>query len=397
MRNRSAVLLLVCAVMLLGAQVTRVRIPVGALGWYPPDAALLRAAVEQYLNDAPDPGVTGRLAACVVPVSGYPYCGAVAGHAFKAVQPGAYDRVVLLTGAHLASFDGCSIAAVQYHLTPLGLVPLDTVGIRRVAWSPFVTTRAVVYHTNPVLSGRRKVVHENEYGEDVMLPFLQVRLGSFELIPIVVGDMRDRNGRWSATTLDSVADGIRKVMDERTLLVVCTDFTHYGPRFGYTPFTDDEPRKAVEWLDRQAFHCLLNRDFEGFLEYLNETRNTICGAGPLAILLRLLPRKTEAALLDYRTSAEVTGDTENSVSYAAIVFSDPTQPPNEPRLPESPTHWEPVDIPGLDVEWDGIPDSRDHVEGALPPPRDPDRAPADPATPDSGRGGEDTPSEAAPR
>ena len=34
----------------------------------------------------------------------------------------------------------------------------------------------------------------------------------------------------------ALAEAIRPLLDERTLVVVSTDFTHYGARFGYEPF-----------------------------------------------------------------------------------------------------------------------------------------------------------------
>jgi AmmeMemoRadiSam system protein A len=102
--------------------------------------------------------------------------------------------------------------------------------------------------------------------------------------------------------------------------VASCDFTHHGPRFGYTKFRTDV-RKGVEELDRGAIDLILKRDGPGFWKYVRSTGATICGRCPVRILLHLLPDDAKGELVNYYTSGDVTGDHRESVSYAAIVFT----------------------------------------------------------------------------
>jgi AmmeMemoRadiSam system protein B len=63
--------------------------------WYPGDARKLARGIDDWLADAPAVEVDGRVLALVVPHAGHPFSGPVAARAFKAVQGGSFDRVVI--------------------------------------------------------------------------------------------------------------------------------------------------------------------------------------------------------------------------------------------------------------------------------------------------------------
>ena len=46
--------------------------------------------------------------------------------------------------------------------------------------------------------------------------------------------------------------------------------------------------QSIEALDRQGMALIEAQDASGFARYMRETRNTICGAAPIAVLLRML-------------------------------------------------------------------------------------------------------------
>ncbi|MEA3364838.1 MAG: AmmeMemoRadiSam system protein B [Candidatus Hydrogenedentes bacterium] len=348
---RIAGVLAVClaGVLVLAAEVSQVRLPLFRGFWYPATAEALRAACEQYINEAQLPmPVRGRVLACVAPNAGYPNAGSVAAHAFKPLETGQYDRVIVLTASHSARFSGCSIPAVQYYATPLGLVSLDGSACKRAAWSALIETRTVLYRDVGISSDKRVAIHEAEHGIEILLPFLQVQLGNFELVPIVVGDLLDTNGRIRSSAVKSIAGVLERIVDERTLIVVSSNLTYYGERYRYTPFKENEA-EGIEWLDKQALHYALNRDLDGFLDYIEKTRNPIDGAAPLAILIALLPDRVEGYLLNYQTSAQEMGEGGSSVSYAALVFSDPAVPPNEAGQIVEVQPWEPADTSDISL------------------------------------------------
>jgi AmmeMemoRadiSam system protein B len=168
-------------------------------------------------------------------------------------------------------------------------------------------------------------LHERESTIEVVLPFLQARLGEFRLVPILAGDFVDYHKRFDENAVASVAERIREVVDDRTLIVVSSDFTHFGNNFSYRPFRENI-LENIEALDKEAFRLILKRDSPGFHMYLEETKNTICGKAAIEILLKLLPPTAQGRLLKYDVSARKTGDTRASISYASIVFTDSAPP-----------------------------------------------------------------------
>jgi AmmeMemoRadiSam system protein A len=118
-------------------------------------------------------------------------------------------------------------------------------------------------------------------------------------------------------------------VDDGTLLIASSDFTHYGPRFGYVPFREDVPGN-LRTLDLGAVDAALTMDPSAWTAYREKTGITACGHEPIGALLTLLNRLQEAKqgleggfsgrLLDYYRSGDLNGDYESTVSYAAVLF-----------------------------------------------------------------------------
>jgi hypothetical protein len=107
------------------------------------------------------------------------------------------------------------------------------------------------------------------------------------------------------------------------LLVISTDFTHYGSRFDYVPFTSDV-EENLRRLDLGAFEYIRRRDMRGFRRYVAETGATICGRDPLSVLAALMEGgDQEVRLLHYETSGTMSGDWSHVVSYIAAEVSGP--------------------------------------------------------------------------
>lgn len=339
MRLRISLLFLLAGVAFLGArEFERVRMPSAAGVWYPADADALRTAVLQYIQSAPTAAQRGRVVGCVMPHSSYPNAGGLMAAATKPLAPGQYDRVIILTGSHYAKFRGCSIPAVQFYRTPLGDVPLDGETVQRLSMSTLINTRAVIYRQDAYDFGRRAMLHEREHGIEVVLPFLQEQLGEFRLVPIVVGEFQNLDGSHDGYAIEAVARSIKGVIDDRTLVVVSTHFTHYGSSYGYRPPValdgsrfPDNIQGNIEQLDRLAFRFLTELDYTEFGRYVRGTQNPIDGKHALDIFMRLFPNSVRGELVGYTTSGRLTGNSNTSVSYGAFVFTDPTARANQSR------------------------------------------------------------------
>ena len=320
-RHLAAALALIAATAVVVAG-ERVRPAAVAGSWYPGDAAELGAYLDRTLDSAPAWSAPGgeRLHALIAPHAGYAYSGATAAAGYRALRAQAFDRVVLLGPSHHAGFRGAAIADVDAYATPLGEVPLDAVAVARLRETPLVSA-------GPAGPDR-------EHSLEIQLPFLQrVLAPGWRLVPILVG-------RLEAEDYGPLADAIRPLLGDRTLVVVSTDFTHYGARFGYVPFpADQQVAQRLEDLDKGALAHIAARDPAGFLDYQQRTGATICGFRPVALLLHLLPTDARAHLVRYDTSGALLGDHRNSVSYLAIALTVPD------RLAE-PAAWQPASL-----EW----------------------------------------------
>jgi hypothetical protein len=283
---------------------TRVRPSALAGAWYPGDPQQLQALVDGLLAAAEARPPQDQVRALIVPHAGYAYSGPTAAEGFALVKGQGYKRVLVLAPSHHSPFRGLSIAPVDAYRTPLGDVPLDAEAVAALRLSPLLVDEPEA--------------HVREHSIEIELPLLQRALApGWRLVPVLVG-------RLEAADYQAAADLLRPLADADTLVVVSSDFTHYGRRFGYQPFPlNGETPARLQALDDGAIERILARDSAGFLAYQQETGITVCGYRPIAILLRMLGPGAEVRRVAYATSGALMGDYANSVSYATLVVTDP--------------------------------------------------------------------------
>ncbi|MBI1318628.1 MAG: AmmeMemoRadiSam system protein B [Candidatus Hydrogenedens sp.] len=316
----------------------RLRLPAAAGTYYPEDPYTLQESVNRYIGNASAPALPGRLVACVVPYSPYGLAGEVIGAAFKHLETGQYDRVVIVAPPTNQELRGASVPDVDAYATPLGWVPIDTAAVKKLAFSPLIQTTGVNYQS------RSGGVHQKNASIEVILPFLQQKLGLFRLVPLVVGDMFEGDPRLSSQRFSVLADALREVVDDRTLIVVCAHFTYYGEVFGYAPF-GNEAAEGVRKLDMDLVDFVMKQDGAAMEDELARTRNIMHGRSGLHVLMDLLSDDLKGTMVAYDTTGRITGRWENSISFASILFTDPNAPANtahperalEAKTPNSPS------------------------------------------------------------
>ncbi len=274
--------------------------------WYPGEASELSGYVNELLEKAPAPSLSDKPLGVISPHAGYRYSAPVAARAYRWLRGHAYKRVIVMAFSHQAAstYEGVDVPqALKAYKTPLGDIPIDRTVCDELLKNPLFVSKPQV--------------DRGEHSLELQLPFLQRTLSDFKLVPLLVG-------RLSVDDYAKAAQAILPWVDEDTLLVASSDFTHYGRRFGYEPFTDDIPDKLRE-LGHKAAEPLLNCDFDGFVAHLDRTNDTICGRGPIKLLLRLLSVQGGATgtLAGFDSSGQQTGDWKNSVTYESIVFTRP--------------------------------------------------------------------------
>lgn len=277
----------------------KVRPPALAGSWYPADKDSLRQEVDNYLATAARKSYPQkRLVSMVSPHAGYAYSGLAAAYGYNRTKRQEIERVIILAPSHYHPYQGVSIPDATHYETPLGKVPVDRATVTELLKHP--------------LFSNVPEAHTGEHSLEIQLPMLQRTLKDFSLVPLVLGQVgKDR--------YPEIADAIRPYINEKTLVIASSDFTHFGARFNYIPF-DRSVKAELRRLDRGAVDFIMAKDFDGFLKYKEDTGITICGFVPVALLLKLLPGNVHPELLHYYTSGDLTGDFTSSVSYVSLAF-----------------------------------------------------------------------------
>lgn len=267
-----------------GAQQKKVRKPYVAGQFYPGTKAQLITQIQQYLDLAEKTELAGPLRALAAPHAGYIYSGATAAYAYKHIEK-PFKRVFIFASNHssYADVNGLSVPDYTHYNTPLGEVsvsPLvrDLEKEDRISFVPAAHTTHIV---------------------EVHLPFLQMVMDDFEIIPVVTG-------RMNPDDVKRFGELFNKYVDDDTLFIVSTDLSHYHPY--------DE---AVN-LDTSCIHALENLDTGGVID------SELCGQGAALILLEIAKKRGwKGKILDYRNSGDTAGDKARVVGYAAIAYYEP--------------------------------------------------------------------------
>ncbi len=170
------------------------------------DAQQLAASVDSFLQATPAPSHSALPKIIIVPHAGHVYSGQTAGKAYALLAPHAAQirRVVLLGPAHRVYFQGIALPGSGSFTTPLGAMPLDTLGLDAIADLPFISTRPDA--------------HAQEHSLEVHVPFLQRALPQASLVPLLVGD----------APRDAVVQVMQRLWgDSETVFVISTDLSHF--------------------------------------------------------------------------------------------------------------------------------------------------------------------------
>lgn len=266
--------------------------------WYTDDPVKLKAELEGYMKNAKQEPMEDVIA-LLLPHAGYRYSGQTAAYGIKALKK-KYKKFIIIGPAHrVGLMNILSIPKVTHYQTPLGEVPLNKEIIDKL--KKYNIFRAIPQ------------IHKTEHSVQIEIPLLQVKEKDFSIVPIVVG-MCDEY------TINKAGEAIRSVMDEETLLLISSDFIHYGKNYGFIPFKKNIPEN-IKKLDYKALGYIKKLDLPGFSKFMNDSGATICGRMPISVLLATLPKKTKVHELKYTTSGAMAKNYKNSVSYFSIAFT----------------------------------------------------------------------------
>lgn len=259
--------------------------------WYPGSATSLAAAVERYVGEASVAAPMAHVAALIAPHAGLMYSGPVAAHAYRQLRGRRVETVVLVGPSHYVDFHGVSVWPRGSFDTPLGPAQIDT------------TLAAALLRASGVVQ-ELPTAHAREHSLEMHLPFVRHLLPGARIVPLVMG-------RQTRATIDALADALAETVDPAvTVLVASTDLSH---------FHDAETAHA---LDAQVVECVSQFDAGRLQALLDARPEHACGGGPMLAVMRAARRlgASDAAVLDYADSGDVSGDTRSVVGYLAAAL-----------------------------------------------------------------------------
>jgi AmmeMemoRadiSam system protein B len=257
--------------------------------FYPAGSAALKKELTRLVN--PGEKKTDALG-LVSPHAGYVFSGKVAGSCFSRVK--VTRTVVILGPNHTGMGAPFSIMTGGTWRMPLGNVEIDAVlGGKILKGSGCIEENAQA--------------HESEHSIEVQLPFLQFFLPEVKIVPIVIGGT-DFNAYKEIGA--AIAKAIKET-GQKVLIVASSDMSHY------------EPQEKAQEKDKTAIEAILNLDPEELIKRVSGFNITMCGYGPVAIMLcavKALGAK-KAELIKYETSGDASGDYSSVVGYAGILVA----------------------------------------------------------------------------
>jgi len=225
------------------------------------------------------PDVKSR--AVIVPHAGYIYSGYTANIAYKILQKSGVKKFVIIGPSHRVGFDGVSLCDLKSYETPLGDIASQREIVKELQ-DKFAVTCFVDAHS--------------EHSTEVQFPFVKYYIPDAEIVEIVYS-------RADAQDISSIIDLI--LSHEDYGVIISTDLSHFYDLEDANKL-DNVCLEAVKTLDTNKLHSGCEA----------------CGMiGVEAMLISAKKLSLNSHILDYRTSADASGDESKVVGYMSAYFT----------------------------------------------------------------------------
>jgi len=229
----------------------------------------------------------------ISPHAGYPYSGSVAGATIGSLK--AKRHYIIMGPNHTGMGQPFGISSADSWKTPLGKALID----KPLADEIVRISGYVKYDDLSCLA---------EHSVEVQIPFLQFLNKDFSFVPIIISyaDLAVYRSIGSA-----IAEAIKRLgLKKETAIIASTDMSHY------------EPSDTAKEKDGMAIDAILNLDESALVDKVSELDISMCGYAPVAIMIAATKElgATEAKLVRYANSGDVTGDYSSVVGYAGVII-----------------------------------------------------------------------------
>ncbi len=218
--------------------------------------------------------------AVIVPHAGYVYSGFTANIALRLLGNSDIKRIVVIGPSHRVFVSGTSVSDYDSYRTPLGRFPVD---------------RELVGELKHRFGLQFQPDAHQEHSTEVEMPLIKEYQRDVSVVELVYGQEQPSH---LAEVIDYLLD------DPETAVVISTDLSHYY---------DIEKAKRLDTICLDAVQKLDPAELHQGCE--------ACGKiGVEAMLIAAKKRGLKPILLDYRTSADASGDESQVVGYMSAAF-----------------------------------------------------------------------------
>jgi hypothetical protein len=263
------------------------RKPIVAGQFYPADPLQLKKYLEEVMPSGKKR--TYEAVGAMVPHAGYVFSGYVAAEVYSSMRPS--DVYIVLGPNHTGRGMRFAVGPENYG-TPLGEAAID----RELADSIMDRTELLDYDS---------AAHAFEHSVEVQVPFIQKSSPEAAIVPVVCQSGSMEEYREIAGALAGAISSSGK----KVTIVASSDMSHY------------ESRERARSLDNIALERIERFDATGLVEVVKGRGISMCGYVPVAIMMIASGEMgaTEAKILKYADSGDMTGDTAEVVGYAGAV------------------------------------------------------------------------------
>jgi len=219
--------------------------------------------------------------AIISPHAGYVYSGFTANMAHRILANGKPETIVVIGPSHHVYIEGVSAAFTEYYETPCGMIETDLKLLKKL-------NSRFDFEYN-------KTAHYKEHSTETQMPFIAHYNPQASVIELVYG----------RTGYGFVSEIIEEVLNyENTAVVISSDLSHFYPL------------STAEKLDAVCIEGVKSKRVD-FLEKGCEA----CGITGIEAMIEAANKlNLESGILDYRTSADASGDTSRVVGYMSAIF-----------------------------------------------------------------------------
>ncbi|MCK9473815.1 AmmeMemoRadiSam system protein B [Sulfurimonas sp.] len=231
-----------------------------------------------YEEDNVLPDIKSR--AVIVPHAGYIYSGYSANIAYRVLKNSGVKKFIIMGPSHKIGFEGVSLCNFDSYETPFGDIESSDF-LQQALKEKFALVCTPEAHM--------------EHSTEVQFPFIKHYIEDAQIVELVYSFLE-------ASKLSQIIDYVLSFED--CGVIISTDLSHFHNLSNATRL-DNICLEAIEKIE-------VSRLYEGC---------EACGKlGVEALLLSAKRLGFRAQLLDYRTSADASGDTDRVVGYASACF-----------------------------------------------------------------------------